>query len=169
MSDKENKLDRIHLGLMSKQDFLANNSVPQCVKRLSHVRSVKDALKEEGISLATMNKEYSKDYALAYIEMWIVSLNDFISVKNKMSRDQIQETAIYIYDDYYYLKVPDLKLFFTNVKKGFYGEFYNHLDGTRIMAWLEKYVSDRMETSLSMDNRKDKDIYKRRNDRRTKI
>ena len=62
-----------------------------------------------------------------------------------MSPEQIEKTSRFILEDYYYLKIADIYFVFTEAKKGRYGEFYESLDGAKIMSWFDKYVEQRAE------------------------
>lgn len=145
-----NKLEKIHLGLETKEQFLQKYSVPSCLVIYNHVRNIEIALKEQSPSLVSFTKEYSKDYVLAYIEMWILSLNEFVNLKYEMSPKQMKETSCYIYQDFFYFKISDITLLFTNAKKGHYRGFFHTLDGTMILGWFTKYAEERSEIAESV-------------------
>jgi hypothetical protein len=146
----DNKLERIHLGIISKDQFLQEYSVYSCVSRYSHIKDIKGVLTEYSPSLVGLKKETSKDYVLAYIELWILSLSEFVNVKYSMSPAQISETAFYIYQDYFYFKISDITLLFTNAKKGYYGDFFHALDGAMILGWFKIYAEERADISESI-------------------
>jgi len=146
----DDKLQRIHLGLATKDEFLQKYSIPSCLIIYNHIRTIEVALKEQSPSLALLAKEYTKNYVLAYIEMWILSLNEFVNIKYGMSPKQMKETAFYIYQDYFYFKISDLTLIFTNAKKGYFGEFLHSLDGSMILSWFKKYSEERADISESL-------------------
>lgn len=163
MSD--NKLEKIHLGILTKEQFLQEYSVYSCVSKYNHIRTIQDALLENSSSLACLKKESSKDYVLAYIELWILSLSEFVNVKHNMTPSQISETAYYIYQDYYYFKISDITLVFTNAKKGYYGEYYHTLDGAMVLGWFKKYAEERAEISEFIGTQKSeeqKELHKQR-------
>ena len=132
---------------MKSCELMEKYSVPACVKEMRAVQTVADALAAPGITLAAISKEQTFDVTLAYIEMWVVDLNVFMNIKAKMTPPQIRETAHYIYEDYYYLKIQDLKVVFADIKKGRYGEIYNRLDGTIILNCFAQYAQNRWELS----------------------
>lgn len=115
-------------------------SIELCIKNMGHIQNVQDALAQEEISLARIRKDNDIETVLAYIEMWIIDLNIFINVKTKMTTPQIQETARYIYEEYYYFRIHELKLVFCDIKKGRYGEMYNRLDGLFILNCFGQYA-----------------------------
>lgn len=146
----DDKLERIHLGLVTKEQFLQEYSIPACLMKYNHVKSVEIALMEYSPSLSLLAKKHTKEYILAYIEMWILSLNEFVNIKYGMNPKQMKETAYYIYQDYYYFKISDITLIFTNAKKGYFGEFHHSLDGSMILSWFSKYSKERADISESI-------------------
>ena len=146
----DNKLEKIHLGIISKEQFLQEYSVYSCVSKYGHIKDVKGVLKEYSPSLVNLKKESSKDYVLAYIGVWILSLREFVNVKYSMSPAQINETAYYIYQDYYYFKISDITLIFTNAKKGYYGDFFHTLDGAMILSWFRDHAKERSDIAESI-------------------
>lgn len=149
-----NKLEKIHLGILTKEQFLQEYSIYSCVSKYGHVRTTRDALLENSPSLAMLKKESSEDYVLAYIELWILSLGEFVNVKYSMRPAQISETAFYVFQDYYYFKISDITFLFTNVKKGYYGEFFHAIDGAMILGWFKKYADERFDIAESISIQK---------------
>lgn len=60
-----------------------------------------------------------------------------------MNQDQIVNLTEIILEDYYYMKLDDLKLCFKNAMKGKYGQTYR-MDASVILGWLEKYTEERL-------------------------
>lgn len=147
--DESNSLEKVYLGALDKKSFLQVNSVPVLIRKYANAKDISLVSGSGELSLVKMKTEYSEDYTLAYVEMWILSLNDFLNVKSKMNPAQIKETALYILQDYYYFNLADLAYFFSNAKKGHYGEYYNCLDGRLILSWLKIYANERAERAES--------------------
>ena len=63
-------------------------------------------------ALAEIRKEKGDDSTLAYLEVWIEDMNDFLNVQRKMSASQVAQTAVMILADFYYFKVADINLVF---------------------------------------------------------
>lgn len=68
-----------------------------------------------------------------------------------MGENQLASTVDLLIEDFYYLKVEDLKLCFQNAKKGKYGKVYDRIDGNIIYGWVEQYSKDRIEQALKMN------------------
>ena len=145
-------LTKIHLGLAKREQFLQENSVPACMKRYGTVRDVAKCLPGvcDAPSLAKLKKEYSTDIVHAYIEMWILNLNEYLNLKDSMSPNQMMETAILIYQDFYYFNLADINLIFGNAKKGYYGHHYQRLDGATIILWFYKHAEERANIAESI-------------------
>lgn len=87
--------------------------------------------------------ENTPESALAFIKAFILDLNDFLNMKEKMSTVQMDQTAEIILSTYYYLKIADLRFFFNKIKVGDYGLLYK-LDGQVILSFLKKYIEERL-------------------------
>ena len=83
------------------------NTSPENFK---HIKSLDDAIKDNCDSLAVIRKKVGEKVSVAIIKVWIVNLNDYLNIKNKMIPVQIDETAQIIYDEFYYFKVSDIIL-----------------------------------------------------------
>lgn len=95
-------------------------------------------------TLARIKRDYSEDKALALIELRILDINNFFNFKQKMSESQMRETALYILQDFYYLTMAEIIHVFIQAKKGYFGEFYQSLDGSKIMNWFRIYTDERI-------------------------
>ena len=84
-----------------------------------------------------------KDCAL-FISSMISEFCDFFTSGN-MGDKQVENTALDIMEDYPYLTVHDLKLFFKMARKSEFGEVYGRIDGNLIETWLKKYDVMRAE------------------------
>jgi len=119
-------------------------------QKFNEIKTTTDAIKSQSLSLAKIKKESGEEYTMAYIIKWIIATNEFINVKNKQTPDQIKLTARYILQDYYYFKISDIYLIFTNAQKGRYGQFYDSIDGSKILSWFESYAKERSEIAESI-------------------
>lgn len=142
---KEKGLTKVHSEIAKRESFLVENSVPACMSRYSRVRDISTCLdlSSEAPSLAKIKAEFTTDTALAYIEMWIVNYLEFVNLKEQMTPNQIKETAILIYQDFYYLNLADITMIFNNAKKGYYGQHYQRIDGVTIISWVTRHAEER--------------------------
>lgn len=134
-------------GLATKDQFLQNYSPGKCLRLFGKTTTPALAMKSEAPTLASIRKNYSEDFLVAYIAVWIVNLNDFVNASRKMSPEQMEETAFMIYQEYYYMNLADINLVFRKIKKGEFGQLFAELDGVKILGWFEKYNQERMRTA----------------------
>jgi len=130
-------------------EFLLEFSPQKSYSIFKSCNTIERCIRADVPALSTIRKIYSENFVEKYIELWICALNEFLNIKHEMNPAQIQETAKFIYDDFYYLNIADLNLIFTNIKRGKYGKIYDSMDGTKLMEWINKYVEERLEISLN--------------------
>ncbi len=128
--------------LSKKENYLIKYN-PENIKSFGKINSIKKAVESDTVSLAVLKKQNSEKLVIQYIILWVTKLNEFLNINRKMSFEQMQKTAEYILQDYYYLKQSDLYFIFSQAEKGRYGEFYDCLDGAKILGWFEKYDIER--------------------------
>ena len=128
--------------LAKRENYLVRYG-PGKIKNFRKIDSIKKAVESDTVSLAVLRKANSEKAVIEYIILWLVRLNEFLNISRKMSFEQMQQTAEYILQDYYYLKQADLYYIFSQAEKGRYGEFYDCLDGAKILSWFEKYDIER--------------------------
>lgn len=119
----------------------------EAIYELRNVKSVPDCLGSKTPSLAELKNKSGEDKVLTLVEMWILEANEFFNVNNKMTPVQIKQTAIMVFQDFYYFKVADINYLFTQAKKGRYGELYGSIDGSKIYSWFEKHDIERSSES----------------------
>jgi len=130
--------------------FLKEFNPSVCLRKFRQADTPALALQCEAPTLAQIRKEHSEDFLMAYIAVWIVNLNDFVNFTRKMSPEQIEETAIFIYQDFYYLNLADINLIFRKIKKGEFGQMFAEIDGVKILSWFAKYASERASAAADI-------------------
>lgn len=137
--------------LATKDQFLNRFSPGKCIRIFQKATTPALTIKSGAPTLAGIKKEYSEDFLIAYIAVWIVNLNDFVNASRKMTPPQIEETAVMIFQDYYYMNLADINLVFKKIKKGEFGQLYTELDGVKILSWFEKYSTERMRMAADLE------------------
>lgn len=134
-------------------------------KKYHKVNTVKKAINDDYIKLSQIKKKFGKESVEAYLAVLILDLNESLNIIRKLTNNQIREIAAYIYDDYYFLNLAELNLFFSRIKKGFYGQLYEGIDIVKIMGFFAQYNKERsdylnsrngqinIENSISMQER----------------
>jgi hypothetical protein len=106
------------------------------------VATIELAIKAQSQSLSGLKKQ-SKEETLIIVMLMLEMLLQFFAVTNTMNGAQLEETAKLIINEFYWLKLEDLELFFRRLKTGFYGDLFNRIDGLVIMAKLREYCAER--------------------------
>ena len=74
--------------------------------------------------------------------------------KKGFAKETIEELALVIATEFYYLKITELMLFFYNLKIGLYGDFYGSISPMDIVSTLRKtFLRERDEAYNARDNR----------------
>ena len=144
-------VEKFKSGLATKDQFLIKFSPGKCMRIFQKADTPALTIKSKAPTLASIKKNYTEDFLIAYIAVWIVNLNDFVNAARKMTPEQIEETATLIFQDYYYLNLADINLVFKKIKKGEFGQLFAELDGVKILSWFEKYASERMRTAADQE------------------
>jgi hypothetical protein len=129
----------------SKEQFLKEFAPRTCMVKLHPVNSIEKAVKSDLNSLAKLTTQFDREFVINYLQLWIIDLNEFLNLTNKMSQEQIKDTAELIYLDNFNLNIADINIVFTNVKKGVYGQLYGSLDGMKLLTWFSEYKSKRLD------------------------
>lgn len=135
-------------------------------KAAMELRHVKDqqslvvsVMNEETPSLVSIQQAAGMEKVLAYIQAWLVNINTSLNVRRPMTSDQIIECSMYMLEDYYSATIADIKLFFSNVKKGRYGEFYESFSMTKVLSWFAEFWENRCEAVYEANLRRDEEIH----------
>ena len=64
-------------------------------------------------------------------------------LKEDVTGDQLQFTAMAIFSRYRWLKASELMLFFFNFKAGFYERFYSYFDTQTIIRSVKTFIEER--------------------------
>jgi len=144
----DNKNSQLALRL-TENEFLVKYSPKNCITKFRNVKTVRMALKENVGSLAQIKKGYGPEFQITFIMLWLADLNESVGVKNKLNEDMMEQCAMFIIEDYYYLKISDINLIFSRAKKGAYGNFYESISIPKIMQWFSDYAEDRAEIAYS--------------------
>ena len=134
----------------TKQSFLAEFAPAKCLRVFQKENTSALTLNSSAPTLASIRREYSEDFQIAYVSVWIVNLNDFVNALRKMSPEQIEETATIIVQEYSYLNLADINLVFRKIKKGEYGQLFAEIDGMKVLSWFEQYAQERMRTAAEI-------------------
>lgn len=94
-------------------------------------------------TIAEINNRFSVDTSAAWLIPQLTDLSEFCGCKEKLQDRPLEECAFLIAQNYYYLKISELMLFFSRFKLGCYGIFYGSVDPLKIMQALRQFVIER--------------------------
>lgn len=99
-------------------------------------------------------------YGLPTAEVWIClqleNINQFAGVKEKLSIARQKELALLIINEYGFLRVSELLVFFYRIKCGRYGRFYGSVDALFITSALLLFLAERKESLIRIEEEKEK-------------
>lgn len=132
----------------SHEVFLLENTVTKCLRKFQKANTPALAIQSKAPTLGALKKAYSEDFMLAYIELWLTNLKDFINVSRNLSDEQMEELSFMIYQNFYYFNLADINLVFSKIKKGDYGPMYESIDGPKILSYFQKYENTRVAVAF---------------------
>ena len=141
------------LAMTSREGWLKECSPLSIAKVCRHVKTPAQAFQSGLPTLARVNKHFGRDFTESYLAIWITNLVEYFQVGRKMGEQQIIETAMLVMDEYYMLTLADINLVFTRVKKGYFGEIYDRIDGAVILGWFKKYFEERCSEAEALSMR----------------
>lgn len=109
-------------------------------------------------TLARLDKEYGNNSAAFWLVPELNNLSNFCGCKEKLTGAPLKESAVIISQQYYYLKISELMLFFYRFKSGRYGRFYGAVDPLVIMQALREFTRER---NVAYDRHEDKERQRR--------
>ena len=124
------------------------------------VSSINEIIKSGKPSIASVKKQYGDEVVKAMLFLEIEALYSFVNIGKNMNQSQIIETVKLIQKNYFSFTLLDFKLFFERMKIGYYGQFYDRLDGSVILSNLMKYEDERMQEYEVYRAKENRDVKK---------
>lgn len=125
-----------------------NEQLSKCtVSKNSLIKSYSDVLNGGYPTLNKIKTELGEETVLGFLKLHILDLRVFLNIGKSMTDAQTEQTALLILDEFPVLTIADIKLFFTKIKKGHYGQIYDRLDGQLLLIWIAKYFEERCDTA----------------------
>lgn len=94
-------------------------------------------------TVAELREVYGADVVHPWLCVMVDNLNDFCGVKQKMTDAQKEEVAHILMCECGVLNIAEVALFFDEVKRGVFGEYYGILDSVRTMKILKDFMRER--------------------------
>lgn len=99
--------------------------------------------------LVAKNQGYEPDYSKCHALIELILIEIFEWFGNEISINTIKSLAKTVYQNYYWLRLTELKLFAEKMKSGSYGKQYGHLSPAAIMEKLAEFSAE--STELRVD------------------
>lgn len=106
----------------------------------------------ESPTLSELSKEYGSGLPKAWLIPQLVNLSEFCGLKERASAEQLKELALIIFQQYYWLKIEELMLFFYRFKSKYYLRFYSYFDPMTVLESLVLFTKERAEEYLRKEN-----------------
>ena len=103
-------------------------------------------------SLAKINSTYGVQTSVAWLIPQLMDLSEFCGCKDKLQGEPLEECAWLIAQNYFYLKISELMLFFNYFKQGRYGRFYGSVDPLVIMTSLQQFLRERNDAYFAHES-----------------
>lgn len=103
-----------------------------------------DAMDFTSPQISTLTHRYPA-LSKTFITFALSDLVLFFNVGNTMNEAQLENTVDLLIEHYWYLRPPELKYCFNQIKLGKYGAMYNRIDGAVIFECVEKFLIERQE------------------------
>ena len=105
-----------------------------------------------------MKKNKGEQTALGVLVALMDECQQYFNLQQPMNAQQLMLTAELIMEEYYYLRIEELRVCFRMAMKGEFGPVYNRIDGQVFFEWITKYmpkrqlITDRMKQEQQSNN-----------------
>lgn len=122
-------------------------NVPDYYKKIKVDKIQRIIESDQLLTIKNLNGFYGHAKTQAQLAIAITDLCNFFNINKNMNVEQIADTVNFIIDTYPIncLTLADVKLCFSWIKSGKYGQIYDRMDGGVILTALHKYFEQRCE------------------------
>jgi hypothetical protein len=112
-------------------------------------------------SLSEIKKKKGQQTALGVLVALMDECQQYFNLQQPMNAHQLKISAELIMEDYYYLRVDELRMCFRMAMKGEFGSVYNRIDGQIFFEWILKYMKKRqlVTDKINKDEQSNSNIY----------
>lgn len=109
-------------------------------------------------ALSELKKNKGEQTALGVLVALMDECQQYFNLQQPMNAQQLMLTAELIMEEYYYLRIEELRVCFRMAMKGEFGPVYNRIDGQVFFEWIVKYmpkrqlITDRMKQEQQTNN-----------------
>ena len=134
------------------RDFLSK--YPTLRNRQELISSAYEAVSQGGMSLAQIDRYFTKGASEWWIKYMLIELFTFLGAIESVTSFQIKGMAARIRHEYYHLTPSELTYFFYSFSMGDYGKLYSgrNVNPQDILIGLKTYMSELFEKRVEYDN-----------------
>lgn len=103
-------------------------------------------------SLAKISNTYGIQTSVAWLIPQLLDLSEFCGCKDKLQGESLEECAWLIAQNYFFLKVSEVMLFFNYFKQGRFGRFYGSVDPLVIMTSFQDFIRERNDAYFTHES-----------------
>lgn len=123
-------------------DFLKQNSPLKVMQQCLAIKTPLAAAKAQDMpTIGAIRKQYGDDFIAGYLKLWIINLSEYLGA-SLMSDMQLEETALLLLADNYYLNLADLNVVMGAIKRG-ERTISSPINGAKLSKLFADYRDDR--------------------------
>ena len=104
-------------------------------------------------TLKDINLVYGNGTSQFWLNAQLANVSEFSGTKDKITKSQIEQLSELITEEYFFLKISEIMLFFRRFKLGKYGKFYGTVDPMVITTSLNIFLRERGESYFDKENK----------------
>lgn len=121
--------------------FLEKFNPDFCFDRYEHLNKVETALISGMLRISDIQFAYGKETSIDLIRAWLMNLSVYFGLDS--DENVIKDIAKQLYSEIFMLNLAEFTLFFSRLKKGYYGLMYGRFDGLMICNSAREYRQQR--------------------------
>jgi hypothetical protein len=127
--------------------YTGNYPVIYCTK----TDSIVDAYLGTTPTISAVNAVFSTEVSSVIVSAWLVCLDEYVG-KGALTKMQIEEIALLIIKDGYFLKLGELAMFFQDLKMGKFGQLFGNINPMWVMEQFQKFKIERKNKLTEYEN-----------------
>lgn len=104
------------------KNFAEEYNYSNCIAMFYDAKTNSEALKDESYKLRELKFAFGIKNTLNWISAWILTIGSLMDFS--INEQQARTTSALLYEELYMVNIAEFTLFFKNVLKGKYGDFY---------------------------------------------
>lgn len=122
-------------------DFIIKFNPDFCADRYRQFNKTETALLSGMIKLSDLQFAYDEDTAIDLLRAWLLNFSVYLGLDTEIQ--VVKTIARELYSEIFMLNMAELTLFFSRLRKGYYGSFYGRFDGMMICSAAREYRQQR--------------------------